>query len=56
MISEQQDLRATASFGAVSSPPEESVSADEFVEHADDELYRAKSDGKNRVCILVHGS
>lgn len=44
-----QILRVTASLGAAGIAPGQSMTLDELIKRADDALYRAKSDGRDRV-------
>jgi diguanylate cyclase (GGDEF)-like protein len=46
-----EDLRVTASFGLCSYGPD-CVAPDVLIKRADDELYRAKESGRNRVCSV----
>ena len=45
-----QAIQITASFGAASFSPESKEDLDSLIKRADDALYKAKSEGRNRVC------
>lgn len=45
-----EEIRVTVSFGVASFDPSRQESAEELLHRADEALYRAKSEGKNRVC------
>lgn len=45
------DLQVTASMGVAGKTPGASLSLDELIQRADSALYRAKSDGRNRLAI-----
>ena len=46
-----QSIQITASFGTASFTPEFKEDLDLLIKEADDALYRAKSEGRNRVCV-----
>ncbi len=46
-----QSIQITASFGTASFTPEFKEDLDLLIKKADDALYRAKSEGRNRVCV-----
>ena len=46
-------LKITASFGVAISRPSQSNSLDALLEEADKLLYRAKNEGRNRVCLEI---
>lgn len=48
--SNEHALRVTISVGAASIKPKPADSLEEFQKHSDTNLYRAKEDGRNRVC------
>ena len=48
VLLEDRTLRRTVSVG-VASYPEDALNADELLQRADEALYRAKREGKNRV-------
>lgn len=50
-----EDIRITASFG-VAELTGLTVSADDWITTADDQLYRAKDEGRNRVCMAAETS
>lgn len=50
-----EDLKVTVSVG-VSVYPQDAASVQELIESADDALYRAKQEGRNRVCSAATGS
>lgn len=47
-----EDIRFTASFG-VAGLSDLTASADDWITTADDQLYRAKAEGRNRVCMAA---
>jgi len=46
-----QSVKITASFGTASFVPEFEEDVDAVIKRADDALYRAKDEGRNRVCV-----
>lgn len=46
-----RSIRITASFGVVSFLPEPQESIDSLIKRADEAMYRAKNEGRNRVCM-----
>jgi len=46
-----EPIRITASFGIASSQPESEDSLDSLTGRADEAMYRAKREGRNRVCM-----
>lgn len=46
-----RSIRITASFGVASFLPEPQESIDSLIKRADEAMYRAKNEGKNRVCM-----
>jgi len=49
-------VRVSASFGLAAFEPSSPVDAEEFFKQADNELYRAKKTGKNRICHPAQAS
>jgi diguanylate cyclase (GGDEF)-like protein/PAS domain S-box-containing protein len=49
------DLHVSASIGVSFYPQAEDIDADQLLRQADQAMYRAKLDGKNRYCIFDHG-
>ena len=50
LVVEGENIRFTASFGVFSAIPFGSLSCEDFIKRADDGLYAAKKNGKNRAC------
>ena len=46
-----RSIRITASFGVASFLPEPQESIDSIIKRADEAMYRAKNEGRNRVCM-----
>ena len=46
-----QSIKITASFGTATFVPELKEDVDSMIKKADDALYRAKDEGRNRVCV-----
>jgi len=49
-------LRVSASFGMAAFEPSNPLNAEEFFKQADNELYKAKKAGKNRISYPAHAS
>ena len=47
----ERTLRVTASVGVASFPHHAVGNADQLVRSADESLYRAKHEGRNRICV-----
>jgi diguanylate cyclase (GGDEF)-like protein len=52
---QSEQIRMTASFGAVAGIPPEGLSADQLIRIADEGMYRAKREGRNRVVFTPYG-
>ena len=52
---EGQEMRLTISVGIAEKGPDTTSVAD-VIASADEAMYRAKSEGRNRVCVLSEGS
>ena len=48
-------ISLTMSFGVACMPSNQSLSSDKLIKMADDALYKAKNQGRNRCCILDRG-
>jgi len=46
-----QSIRITASFGATSFLMDSKEKVDSLIKRADNALYKAKNEGRNRVCM-----
>jgi diguanylate cyclase (GGDEF)-like protein len=45
-------ISLTMSFGVASMPSNQNLSSDSLIKMADDALYKAKAQGRNRCCML----
>ena len=52
----QRTLRVTCSVGVASFPHHAVSNAEQLVRSADESLYRAKSEGRNRICVHASGT
>jgi len=48
-------ISLTMSFGVASMPSNQNLSSDSLIKMADDALYKAKAQGRNRCCMLDRG-
>jgi diguanylate cyclase (GGDEF)-like protein len=46
----------TMSFGVACMPSNQNISSDNFIKMADDAMYKAKAQGRNRCCMIDRGA
>jgi diguanylate cyclase (GGDEF)-like protein len=54
-VGPERQLRITASLGVSSFPGRSVLNPEQLVRTADDALYRAKREGRNKICLFQHG-